>query len=182
MENVTAHGPEPGARRFRQLPGPVARRVVGRIGLPRVMADLFAAGGAFLALMGIQPAAAVFLLTAMIIVSVRGITRWRRSTAAQVGPLANSVLARTLLTLGLAAGFAGTAGKVAAAAAAIAILVTGRTGWVIMAIPAGQWLMMMIIATDVATRIRRRRRAERGITAAITDYAPTFLLHWYAPI
>ncbi|HET9647240.1 MAG TPA: CDP-glycerol glycerophosphotransferase family protein [Microlunatus sp.] len=49
------------------------------------------------------------------------------------------------------------------------------------ALVAVQWLALITIGVDAFLRIVRRRRAEAVLPNAVSEYAPTFLLHWYAP-
>src|SRR6478609_2990869 len=56
-----------------RLPGPVLRRIIARMGVLRMVADVLATAGVFLALVGTQrDTSNLLLLSAMIIVSARG--------------------------------------------------------------------------------------------------------------
>jgi len=61
------------------------------------------------------------------------------------------------------------------------VLLAARPAPMIMLIAAGQWVVLSIVTADICDRIWQRRRAEEGLTAAVTDYGPTFVVHWYAP-
>jgi hypothetical protein len=218
--------------------GTLVRRVIDRVGLLRIAADLSAACGVFLSLTGThRDEARLLLAVALIIVIVRAASALRRSAKTAVGPTGSAVLSRVLLTIGLAANPpAGTAlvearwwlvwvlcaiavlaELVVAPIARLAvptaanlpgILVRNRprlaAKWVfavntaglmvlavvcttdpanpaIVLIPVAQWLVLAVVAGDVVDRILQRRRSERRLTMAVTDYAPTFVVHWYAP-
>jgi hypothetical protein len=223
----------------RRLPGPVLRRIIARMGVLRIVADVLATAGVFLALAGTQRDTSILLLlSALVIVCARGGRALRRSARFAVGPTGSAVLARVLLAVGIAADFAptsvGSGGshlRAAAAAAALAVLAEAavapiarlavpyvaklpgidvrneprlapkwlfatntttlaglavalsahRTGPLILLMAAGQWLILSFVVADVSDRIWQRRRAEAGLTATITEYAPTFVVHWYAP-
>ena len=58
---------------------------------------------------------------------------------------------------------------------------TGPTGPLITLVAAGQWLVLSFVVADVGNRMWQRRRAEPALATAIAEYAPTFVVYWYAP-
>src|SRR6478609_8016386 len=92
-----------------RLQGPVLRRTIARMGVPRTVADVLATVGVFLAVARTQrDTSMLLLLCALIIVCARGGRALRRSPRFAVGPTGSAVLTRVLLAIGIAADYAPT--------------------------------------------------------------------------